>query len=208
MQDKSHFSTTIFHMAKQPNKDAPSDPLEIDVTDDPNYDWPDTPDEEEQQDDFDQEEDAEEESPDDEPSGDDDQDPVDPEEMLDENGDPKYVSMERFKELQSSWTKGTQKLLGTIKAQQEVFRILPELSDDQSKIRYYYTHYLQWVYSNIDVYISKILGIPTLWPVIVLLVLWTPILLWLIRWYITHRSWSLWPAIICHTLFNGMIIFV
>lgn len=123
-------------MAKQPNKDAPSDPLEIDVTDDPNYDWPDTPNDEEQQDDHDQEEDAEEESPDNEPSGDeDDQDPpTDPEEMLDENWEPKYVSMERFKELQSSWTKGTQKLLGTIKAQQEVFKILPELSDDQSKI--------------------------------------------------------------------------
>lgn len=119
-------------MAKQPNTDAPSDPLEIDATDDPNYDWPENPDDIEEQDDHDQEE-ADEDSPDDEPSGDDNKD-LDPEEMLDENGEPKYVSMERFKELQSSWTKGTQKLLWTIKAQQEVFRLLPELSDDQSKI--------------------------------------------------------------------------
>ena len=72
-------------------------------------------------------------------------------------------------------------------------------------IPYYFIHYQEGLYSSIDIYISQLLHITTLWPSILLLSLWTPVGLGLIWWYLSHRSWSLWPAIICHSIHNGMI---
>lgn len=133
-------------MAKQPTKEAPTDPLAITVEDDPHYQeedlsW-DNPSEEEieeESDDSEDEDDSEtpdEDTSDDNDSDDDsDDDPDDEEDDEDPIPDPeKYVTMERYKELQSAWTKGTQKVIRQVKVREKAIDLLPELHEDHSKL--------------------------------------------------------------------------
>lgn len=75
-------------------------------------------------------------------------------------------------------------------------------------IPFYYVQYTQWVYSTRGAWLASLLWISHTWSVVVLLPLVFVFAYWIVWWWMTYTSKSLWPAIILHSIHNGVLLFL
>jgi membrane protease YdiL (CAAX protease family) len=73
---------------------------------------------------------------------------------------------------------------------------------------FYYSQYTVWLYNQMNEMIWWFLPIQGLGPLIIVFTLGTPMLLWLIRWVLTNKTNSLWPAIILHSIHNWILLLI
>ncbi len=77
-------------------------------------------------------------------------------------------------------------------------------------IPFYYTKYQAWLYEQIETIVFSALPFyfDWMWLLVVLFAIASPILLWLIRWWVTEKTGSLRPAILLHSIHNGVLLFL
>jgi membrane protease YdiL (CAAX protease family) len=72
---------------------------------------------------------------------------------------------------------------------------------------FYYSHYQGVLYQDMNNILWGYLPIE-LWGRIIFLMIWTPIVLWLLRWRTTHKTKSLRPSVVRHSIHNGILLFL
>lgn len=72
----------------------------------------------------------------------------------------------------------------------------------------YYYHYSQWLYDTLNTTVWAFLSIKWIWVFIIILLLIKPFWLWIIWWVLTHKTQSLRPSIVMHSIHNWILLFV